>query len=151
MPGLRKRDDIDVDGALTMTPTKLKSAREIAEDIIQLSDKATPGPWFPCGCRYTMISRELNENEIEDIAEVCNHFRDEYVIEMNKQLIAYFRSMAPDLARAYLELEKSYLLVDDLHSKNFMDKNALKVEQMDLKSEITKLKEELERLKNNSQ
>jgi RNA polymerase-interacting CarD/CdnL/TRCF family regulator len=75
----------------------LKSAKERCE-------RATPGPWYPCGARYTMISRDLNNNEIEDVAEVCNHFGDDVQIEHNKQLIAHARQ---DLPRALQILEES--------------------------------------------
>lgn len=70
------------------------------EKLKAIASAATPGPWFPCGARYTIISRELNEQEIEDVAEVCNHFRDENQIEKNKIHISTFN---PKLVLALLE------------------------------------------------
>lgn len=67
------------------------------DEIKQRVEAATGGPWFPCGARYTYISRELSDVEIEDVAEVCNHYRDETQIEKNKYFIAHARTDIPAL------------------------------------------------------
>ena len=95
-------------------PQKLKEIKERAE-------KATPGPWYPCGCRYTMIYRDLNSQEIEDIAEVCNHFRDEEQIEMNKQFIAASRTDIPRLVKALEACRDQRNIMIGLHHGDYAE------------------------------
>lgn len=75
------------------------------EEIKARCEAATEGPWFPCGSRYTYISRDLSNIEIEDIAVVCDHFRNDEQIELNKLFIAHARQDIPDLLKYIDELE----------------------------------------------
>lgn len=77
---------------------------EQLNELLEKAERAVSGPWFPCGARYTMISRESNSQEIEDIAEVCNHYRDEWQVENNKQFIA---SCHPETIKALVMELKS--------------------------------------------
>jgi hypothetical protein len=75
------------------------SLHDELKTIKERAEKATEGPWYECGARYTMISRDISTEEPEDVAEVCNHYRNEEQIQFNKSFIAHARTDIPKLLR----------------------------------------------------
>lgn len=89
--------------------TNLEGKIQQLEEYVKARDLAVPGKWYACGCRYTMISRELNDVETEDILEVCNHYQNEIQAEHNKRFICLAANkssqVASDLVTALRALE----------------------------------------------
>nr|BFD63179.1 hypothetical protein BdHM001_18600 [Bdellovibrio sp. HM001] len=104
-----------------------KTVSELCREALELRGNAVPGDWFECGARYTFISRQLSEVEIEDVLEVCNHYRDEVQIEHNKAFIVFAANHIKQIAERCLELEKEVEILKNTnkakktHTKNCLD------------------------------
>lgn len=74
------------------------------------AERATPGPWFPCGCRFSIVSSDLNPQEVLDICDTAiNGHTGVEQATSNTEHIAFFDPATCKLIADILEQQAKAL------------------------------------------
>lgn len=98
------------------TQSNIEKIKQVLKEINDARERATQGEWYPCGCRFSMLSNDLNEQEVLDIADfgVQNYLTIEQV-EMNVRFTSIAANKITSLTKALEVAVEAIEEYSDLH------------------------------------
>ena len=79
--------------------SNIEKIKQVLKEINDARERASQGEWYPCGCRFSMLSNDLNEQEVLDIADFGVQYhppKSEYV-NNHKYCLHLWRPISGDI------------------------------------------------------